>query len=126
MSKKILIFGGSGFIGSSLTKQLLEQKHQVCVICSNKEKAIDKFILSNVPKIQGFSMLAGTPDQEGGRARRAAAALQGWRQQNIGSAPHGGTTLLYIHSSTAEGEPKAREREGTRNDGAKRRFLACE
>jgi len=43
MRKKILIFGGSGFIGSSLTKQLLEQKHQVCVVCSNKEKAIDKF-----------------------------------------------------------------------------------
>ena len=43
MRKKILIFGGSGFIGSSLTKQLLEKKHQVCVVCSNKEKAIDKF-----------------------------------------------------------------------------------
>ncbi len=43
MRKKILIFGGSGFIGSSLTKQLLKQKHQVCVVCSNKEKAIDKF-----------------------------------------------------------------------------------
>lgn len=43
MRKKILIFGGSGFIGSSLTKQLLEQKHQVCVVCSNKGNAIDKF-----------------------------------------------------------------------------------
>lgn len=43
MRKKILIFGGSGFIGSSLTKQLLDQKHQVCVVCRNKEKAIDKF-----------------------------------------------------------------------------------
>jgi nucleoside-diphosphate-sugar epimerase len=42
MRKKILIFGGSGFIGSSLVKQFLEQKQQVCVICSNKAKAIDK------------------------------------------------------------------------------------
>lgn len=43
MRKKILIFGGSGFIGSSLTKKLLEQKYQVCVVCSNKEKAISNF-----------------------------------------------------------------------------------
>ncbi|MFT6258707.1 MAG: NADH dehydrogenase, partial [Rickettsiales bacterium] len=42
MNKKILIFGGSGFIGSSLTKSLLDQKHQICVICTNKESALKK------------------------------------------------------------------------------------
>ena len=40
MSKKTLIFGGSGFIGSTLTNTLLANKHEVCVICTNKEKAI--------------------------------------------------------------------------------------
>lgn len=40
MSKKILIFGGSGFIGSTLTNTLLANKHEICVICTNKEKAI--------------------------------------------------------------------------------------
>lgn len=43
MSKKILIFGGSGFIGSSLTNQLLKKKNQICVVCSNKEVALNKF-----------------------------------------------------------------------------------
>jgi NADH dehydrogenase len=42
MNKKILIFGGSGFIGLHLTKSLLEQKNKVCVICTNKKKALDK------------------------------------------------------------------------------------
>ncbi len=41
MNKKILIFGGSGFIGSDLTKLLLE-KNEVCIICTNKERALKK------------------------------------------------------------------------------------
>lgn len=39
MSKKILIFGGSGFIGSSLTKLLLKENNQLCIICTNIKKA---------------------------------------------------------------------------------------
>lgn len=50
MSKKILLFGGSGFIGSSLTKALLEEKNEVCVICQNKENALKKF--KNHPNLQ--------------------------------------------------------------------------
>jgi nucleoside-diphosphate-sugar epimerase len=42
MNKKILIFGGSGFIGSSLTKALLEKGNKVCVICTDKQKALTK------------------------------------------------------------------------------------
>jgi uncharacterized protein YbjT (DUF2867 family) len=42
MSKKILIFGGSGFIGSSLTNELYKKGHQICVVCSDKGKALDK------------------------------------------------------------------------------------
>jgi NADH dehydrogenase len=42
MHKKILIFGGSGFIGSSLTKSLLKQKHKICLVCTNKKKALDE------------------------------------------------------------------------------------
>ncbi len=42
MSKKILIFGGSGFIGSSLTNELCKKGHQICVVCSDKGKALDK------------------------------------------------------------------------------------
>ena len=40
MRKKILIFGGSGFIGSSLTKAFLKENYEVCVICTNREKAL--------------------------------------------------------------------------------------
>ena len=43
MSKKILIFGGSGFIGSSLTNALFKKGNQICVVCSDKEKALGKF-----------------------------------------------------------------------------------
>jgi len=41
-NKKILIFGGSGFIGSLLTKNLLNEGHQICIICTNKKKALAK------------------------------------------------------------------------------------
>lgn len=42
MNKKILIFGGSGFIGSRLTKALLDKNYKVLVVCRNKEKALDR------------------------------------------------------------------------------------
>ena len=41
MSKKILIFGGSGFIGSALTQLLLSKNFHVCVICTNHTKAAE-------------------------------------------------------------------------------------
>ena len=40
MNKKILIFGGSGFIGTSLVKSLLQKNNQLCVICSDHKKAL--------------------------------------------------------------------------------------
>lgn len=40
MSKKILIFGGSGFIGANLVSELLKSHYQVCVVCTDKEKAL--------------------------------------------------------------------------------------
>ena len=42
MSKKILIFGGSGFIGSSLTNALCKKGHQICVVCRDDRKALGK------------------------------------------------------------------------------------
>lgn len=42
MSKKILIFGGSGFIGSSLTIALCKKGHQICVVCRDDQKALGK------------------------------------------------------------------------------------
>ncbi|MBL6664557.1 MAG: complex I NDUFA9 subunit family protein [Rickettsiales bacterium] len=39
MSKKILIFGGSGFIGSDLTTLLLKEKNNVCIVCRDTDKA---------------------------------------------------------------------------------------
>ena len=42
MSKKILIFGGSGFIGSSLTNALYKKGYKICVVCRDKGKALDK------------------------------------------------------------------------------------
>jgi len=42
MSKRILIFGGSGFIGLPLTKFLLQEENQICVICNDEEKALNK------------------------------------------------------------------------------------
>lgn len=42
MSKKILIFGGSGFIGSALIKPLLEEGNSISVICRDDHKARKK------------------------------------------------------------------------------------
>ena len=42
--KKILIFGGSGFLGSSITKLLLNNGYEICVVCRNLAKAADNLI----------------------------------------------------------------------------------
>ncbi len=44
MSKRILIFGGSGFIGSPLTHVLSKKGHQICVVCRDKVRALDEFV----------------------------------------------------------------------------------
>jgi NADH dehydrogenase len=56
MSKKIIIFGGSGFIGSSLVKKLLEENNKVTIICSNIQKAKGKFLNSNNLEIKSFNI----------------------------------------------------------------------
>lgn len=38
MTSTILIFGGSGFIGRSLTNELLQQNHKITVVCQNPNK----------------------------------------------------------------------------------------
>ncbi len=39
-NKKILIFGGSGFVGSELVNQILQNsKYEVDIVCTNKKKA---------------------------------------------------------------------------------------
>lgn len=48
--KNILIFGGSGFIGSELAKSLLEKDNIVCVVCTNKEKALS--VIGNHKNLQ--------------------------------------------------------------------------
>lgn len=40
--RKIVIFGGSGFIGNVLTKLLLANSYEICVICTNLDKAKSK------------------------------------------------------------------------------------
>lgn len=42
MKKKVILFGGSGFIGSRLTKSLLNKNYKVLVICRNKDKAFQR------------------------------------------------------------------------------------
>ncbi|MGL4348294.1 MAG: complex I NDUFA9 subunit family protein [Chlamydiales bacterium] len=42
MNKKILIFGGSGFIGSYLTKTLLDNNCKVLIICRNIDTALNR------------------------------------------------------------------------------------
>lgn len=42
MKKKVVVFGGSGFIGSCLTKSLLNKNYKVLVICRNKDKAFQQ------------------------------------------------------------------------------------
>ncbi len=39
MDKKVIIFGGAGFVGTQLTKRLIENDFKVKVICTNKDKA---------------------------------------------------------------------------------------
>lgn len=46
---KIAITGGTGFIGSALSKKLLEQKHEVIILCRNIPKTN---IIKNVTYIQ--------------------------------------------------------------------------
>lgn len=46
MAKKVIIFGGAGFVGTQLTKRLIENDFNVKVICTNKDKA-QKIIGSN-------------------------------------------------------------------------------
>ena len=41
MKKKIVIFGGSGFIGSTLTRTLLNNDYPVCIVCTNHAKALN-------------------------------------------------------------------------------------
>lgn len=41
MNKKILIFGGSGFIGSRLTKALVDKNYKVLVISRHKDEALE-------------------------------------------------------------------------------------
>lgn len=54
MNKKVLILGGSGFLGSEVTRKLLEKDYEVCVVCTNIKKAINilgshsKLNISNV------------------------------------------------------------------------------
>lgn len=42
MKKKVVVFGGSGFIGSRLTKSLLDKNYKVLVICRNKDEAFQR------------------------------------------------------------------------------------
>jgi nucleoside-diphosphate-sugar epimerase len=43
VSKRILIFGGAGFIGSALTTKLLQHGHSLGIVCTNTNRAAAKF-----------------------------------------------------------------------------------
>ena len=49
MKKKILLTGSSGFIGNSLTINLLKQKHEIYVILKNDKK--NKLYLEKPPNM---------------------------------------------------------------------------
>lgn len=40
MTKNILLFGGSGFVGSDLSNYLLQENYKISIICRNKNNAI--------------------------------------------------------------------------------------
>jgi nucleoside-diphosphate-sugar epimerase len=40
MTKNILLFGGSGFVGSDLSNYLLQENYKISIICRNKKNAI--------------------------------------------------------------------------------------
>ena len=44
----ILIFGGSGFIGQALVKQLIQYNYNICIICRNTSKASQIFTHDNI------------------------------------------------------------------------------
>lgn len=52
-NKKILIFGGSGFIGSHLAKKLVEQKADVTIVCRNPEDIQDIDAFRDVTLVKG-------------------------------------------------------------------------
>ncbi|MDA0902600.1 MAG: complex I NDUFA9 subunit family protein [Proteobacteria bacterium] len=56
MTKKIIIFGGSGFIGSLLSNRLLKDKHQVTVICTDEAKALANIGNHKNLKIKSFDI----------------------------------------------------------------------
>ena len=52
MNKKILIFGGSGFVGTHLVKRLLKDNHEICVVCQDANKAINNIGQNNKLQVQ--------------------------------------------------------------------------
>ena len=53
--KKILIIGGTGFIGSTLIKKLLEYKCMIYLYVRNKRKK------KNIAKIKNIKIIYGDP-----------------------------------------------------------------
>ena len=53
---KILITGGTGFIGSALIKKLLPQEHQITVLSRNADKVV-KLFAGNVTPLKGLQAL---------------------------------------------------------------------
>ena len=53
----IFVTGGSGFIGSSLTNALCNKGHQICVVCSDKERALDKLGLIKGLQVTAIDVL---------------------------------------------------------------------
>lgn len=67
--KKILILGGSGFIGSHLTKKLVEQKAQVTIVCRNPEEIKNIEAFRDVTLVKGDTtkyedVVAHTPGKD--------------------------------------------------------------
>ena len=52
-NKKILILGGSGFIGSHLTKKLVSEKAQVTIVCRNPDEIRDIEAFRGATRVKG-------------------------------------------------------------------------
>ena len=62
--KKVVVFGGAGFLGSELTKKLLESDYEVNVVCTNTSKAEQLLGKNDNLKLSSFDIFDKQKIQE--------------------------------------------------------------
>ena len=86
---KVLIFGGTGFVGRNLTEELLTNGYQVCVVTRNRQKIFNNlgnkmqviewnnnFPLSSIKELQDIDVVINLAGESIGNRRWSASVKQ--------------------------------------------------